>query len=84
MLFLFTLIFKKTFTFTSNLNKALNGDKVLIKIVSFKGKSEGKVLKVLERTKKEFTGIVDGNKNVFFLIPDDKSAKTHFFIEKST
>ena len=66
----------------SNLNKALNGDKVLIKIVSFKGKSEGKVLKVLERTKKEFTGIVDGNKNVFFLIPDDKSVKTHFFIDK--
>ena len=50
--------------------------------MSFKGKSEGKVLKVLERTKKEFTGIVDGNKNVFFLIPDDKSVKTHFFIDK--
>ena len=43
--------------------------------MSFKGKSEGKVLKVLERTKKEFTGIVDRNKNVFFLIPDDKSVK---------
>ena len=73
---------KDIYIHPSNLNKALNGDKVLIKIVSFKGKSEGKVLKVLERTKKEFTGIVDGNKNVFFLIPDDKSAKTHFFIDK--
>ena len=68
---------KDIYIHPSNLNKALNGDKVLIKIVSFKGKSEGKVLKVLERTKKEFTGIVDGNKNVFFLIPDDKSVKTH-------
>ena len=73
---------KDIYIHPSNLNKALNGDKVLVKIVSFKGKSEGKVLKVLERTKKEFTGIVDGNKNVFFLIPDDKSAKTHFFIDK--
>ena len=73
---------KDIYIHPSNLNKALNGDKVLIKIVSFKGKSEGKVLKVLERTKKEFTGIVDGNKNVFFLIPDDKSIKTHFFIDK--
>ena len=73
---------KDIYIHPSNLNKALNGDKVLIKIVSFKGKSEGKVLNVLERTKKEFTGIVDGNKNVFFLIPDDKSAKTHFFIDK--
>ena len=73
---------KDNYIHPSNLNKALNGDKVLIKIVSFKGKSEGKVLKVLERTKKEFTGIVDGNKNVFFLIPDDKSVKTHFFIDK--
>ena len=73
---------KDIYIHPSNLNKALNGDKVLIKIVPFKGKSEGKVLKVLERTKKEFTGIVDGNKNVFFLIPDDKSAKTHFFIDK--
>ena len=73
---------KDIYIHPSNLNKALNGDKVLIKIVSFKGKSEGKVLKVLERTKKEFTGIVDGNKNVFFFIPDDKSVKTHFFIDK--
>ena len=73
---------KDIYIHPSNLNKALNGDKVLIKIVSFKGKSEGKVLKVLERTKKEFTGIVDGNKNVFFLIPDDNSVKTHFFIDK--
>ncbi len=73
---------KDIYIHPSNLNKALNGDKVLIKIVSFKGKSEGRVLKVLERTKKEFTGILDGNKNVFFLIPDDKSAKTHFFIDK--
>ena len=73
---------KDIYIHPSNLNKALNGYKVLIKIVSFKGKSEGKVLKVLERTKKEFTGIVDGNKNVFFLIPDDKSVKTHFFIDK--
>ena len=73
---------KDIYIHPSNLNKALNGDKVLIKIVSFRGKSEGKVLKVLERTKKEFTGIVDGNKNVFFLIPDDKSVKTHFFIDK--
>ena len=73
---------KDIYIHPSNLNKALNGDKVLIKIVSFKGKSEGKVLKVLERSKKEFTGIVDRNKNVFFLIPDDKSVKTHFFIDK--
>ena len=73
---------KDIYIHPSNLNKALNGDKVLIKIVSFKGKSEGKVLKVLERTKKEFTGILDGNKNIFFLIPDDKSVKTHFFIDK--
>ncbi len=73
---------KDIYIHPSNLNKALNGDKVLIKIVSFKGKSEGKIVKVLERTKKEFTGIVDGNKNVFFLIPDDKTAKTHFFIDK--
>ena len=73
---------KDIYIHPSNLNKALNGDKVLIKIVSCKGQSEGKVLKVLERTKKEFTGIIDGNKNVFFLIPDDKSVKTHFFIDK--
>ena len=73
---------KDIYIHPSNLNHALNGDKVLIKIVPFKGKSEGKVIKVLERTKKEFTGVIDGNKNVFFLIPDDKSAKTHFFIDR--
>ena len=41
---------------------------------------KGKLLKFL-RNKKEFTGVIDGNKNVF-LIPDDKSAKTLLLIEK--
>ena len=51
VLFIHPNIQKDIYIHPSNLNKALNGDKVLIKIVSFKGK-RGKVLKVLERTKR--------------------------------
>ena len=45
--FIHTNIQKDIYIHPSNLNHALNGDKVLIKIVPFKGKSEGKVIKVL-------------------------------------
>jgi len=75
-------ITKDIYIHASNLKNALNADRVLIKTVQFKGKNEGKVIKVLERTKKEYTGLVEKSKDHFFLTPDDRMVKTNFYIDK--
>ena len=73
---------KDIYIHPSNLKNALNGDRVLIKTVHFKGKAEGQVIKIIERVKKEYTGIIEKTKDTCFLIPDDRMVKTHFFIDK--
>ena len=66
----------------SNLKNALNGDKVLVRSSIFKGKEEGRIIKIIERVKKEYIGVIEISPNFSFFIPDDRFVKTHFFIEK--
>ena len=66
-------------------NGALDGDSVEIKIIKPKEnsrKAEGKVLKVLERTKKEVIGIFQKSQNFGFVVPDDRKFGTDIFISK--
>ena len=66
-------------------NGALDGDNVEIKIIKQKEnsrKAEGKVLKVLERTKKEVIGIFQKSQNFGFVVPDDRKFGTDIFISK--
>jgi len=65
---------------------ALNGDTVEFKIVIPKmnnRRAEGKIIKVLEREKKEVVGIFQKNKSFGFVVPDDKKFGTDIFISKS-
>ena len=73
---------KDIYIHPSNTNNALNGDQVLIKTTNYKGKVEGKVIKIIERVKKEYSGIIEKRKDICFLIPDDRMVKTHFYIDK--
>ena len=73
---------KDIYVHPSNLKNSLNGDHVLIRTTHFKGKSEGKVVKIIERIKKEYTGIIEKSKDTCFFIPDDRMVKTHFYIDK--
>ena len=73
---------KDIYIHPSNLKNALNGDKVLIKSSLYKGKEEGRVLKIIERVKKEYIGVIEISEKFCFFIPDDRMVKTHFFIEK--
>ena len=73
---------KDIYIHQSNLRNALNGDKVLIKSNIYKGKEEGRVLKIIERVKKEYIGIIEISERFCFFIPDDRMVKTHFFIDK--
>ncbi len=65
---------------------ALNGDKVLIKILEKEGNGkskEGKVLKILSHNKNTIVGTFQNNKNFGFVVPDDSSFGTDIFISKS-
>ena len=73
---------KDIYIHPSNLKNALNGDRVLVRSTFFKGKEEGRIVKIIERVKKEYIGVIEISPNFSFFVPDDRSVKTHFFIEK--
>lgn len=69
----------------SDLNSAMNGDKVLVrreKPSSSKDRAEGVVLRILERNVSEVVGTYDDNRNFGFVIPDDKRIPHDIFIPK--
>jgi ribonuclease R len=74
---------KDIYIHPSNLKNALNGDKVLIKSSLYKGKEEGRILKIIERVKKEYIGVIEISEKFCFFIPDDKMVKTHFLLKKN-
>ncbi|MBK9190590.1 MAG: ribonuclease R [Crocinitomicaceae bacterium] len=63
-------------------NRALNGDKVSVKITSKSRdrKPEGEVVAVLERNERLFVGTLDVQQNIAFLIPDDPKIDVDIFI----
>ena len=64
---------------------ALNGDKVLIKIIEEKTdskKAEGRIIKVLEREKDTVVGTFQYSRSFGFVVPDDKNFGTDIFISK--
>ena len=73
---------KDIFIHSSKLKNALNGDRVLVKTIIYKGKTEGQVTKILERVKKEYIGLIEKSKDFYFLRPDDRLLNQDFFIEK--
>lgn len=65
--------------------KALNGDKVLIKVIEEKSKdkkAEGKIIKIIKHEKETVVGTFQKNKNFGFVVPDDKNLGTDIFISK--
>ena len=66
----------------SRTGKAFNKDKVKVRAINFKGKTEGEVVEIVERHKKEFIGTVEKSGANFFLKLDDKTMPVDFFIER--
>ena len=70
----------------SHLHTALHGDTVEVELLgkkkNLKGEDElyGKVIKVLERGKKGYAGILEEENGMFFLVPDDKRMYTDIII----
>ena len=72
-----------------NSKNALNGDKVLVKIIQEEGtgsnkdkSAEGKVVEILKHEKDMVVGIFQNSKNFGFVVPDDKNFGTDIFISK--
>jgi len=68
----------------NSLNTALNGDMVTVALLPTRGKERraGKVLSIENRAKKVFAGILQKEKDTYFLLPDDKKMYADIVISK--
>ncbi len=69
---------------TADLNKALNGDTVVVAIngKSQRGRPAGKVLEIKNRAKRNFAGVLREEKGKLILVPDDKKMYANISITK--
>ncbi|WP_299609708.1 ribonuclease R [uncultured Aquimarina sp.] len=69
----------------NNLNKALNGDEVEVYVYKRKrrGKSEGEISRIISRSKNEFVGVIEIQKNYAFVNIQDSRMYTDIFIPKN-
>jgi ribonuclease R len=70
----------------NNTHHALHGDKVRVRLFPARRgrKTEGEIIEITERGKKQFVGIVEVSKNYAFLIPDDVNVPVDIFIPLSS
>ena len=67
-----------------NLNDAVNGDEVLTELIKYKGKTEGRVIKILKRNTKNIIGEYSIRKNKPILILDDEKCKLLIDLDPNT
>ena len=74
------------FIASNNVNKALNEDEVLVKIIDGTNEGsqhkEGIVIKILKHEKDTLVGTFQNSRNFGFVVPDDKKFGTDIFISK--
>ncbi|MFT5874789.1 MAG: ribonuclease R [Clostridium sp.] len=74
------------FITADNVNGAMNGDKVLAKILKEENKGkkcEGEITRIIERSNKTIIGTYDDSKNFGFVVADDKRIAQDIFIPKA-
>ncbi|WP_291634888.1 ribonuclease R [Clostridium sp.] len=74
------------FITADNVNGAMNGDKVLAKILKEENKGkkcEGEITRIIERSNKTIIGTYDDSKNFGFVVADDKRITQDIFIPKA-
>lgn len=63
------------------IKNAFHGDKVIARIEhTFRGRKEGKIIKVIERKTHNVVGFIKKHKNIFYLIPEDERIPHHFIV----
>ena len=69
----------------ADLKQALDGDKVRVMVFPLKGKTgrtEGRVLEILERSRDEFVGRVEISPRFAFVVPDFKKMHKDIFVHR--
>lgn len=66
-----------------NLNQAMHGDDVKIKVFPGRKKPEGEVVEILKRKKTKFIGVLEISPKFAFFVPDDDKVSVDFFIPLS-
>ncbi len=69
-----------------NVNGAMNGDKVLAKILKEENngkKCEGEIARIIERSNKTIIGTYEDSRNFGFVVADDKRIAQDIFIPKA-
>ena len=67
-----------------NLNSAIDGDEVLVELIKYKGKEEGRVVKILNRNTKNIIGEILFKDKKPTLILDDKKKKITVELDPNT
>jgi ribonuclease R len=71
---------------SSNVNGAMNGDKVIAKILKEENagkKCEGEIIRILERANKTIIGVYEDSKNFGFVVPENQRISHDIFIPKA-
>ncbi|MDR1581983.1 MAG: ribonuclease R [Prevotellaceae bacterium] len=72
------------FVHEHNMNQALHGDKVKVKVFNKKGnRAEGEIVEILEKSKRTFVGKIEVSPKYAFVVPDSKNMPYHIFVPLS-
>ena len=66
-----------------NMNQAMHGDTVKIRIIYRRGKEEGIITKIIKRARTQFIGTLQMNDRFGFLIPDNEKIGVDLYIPKT-
>ena len=81
---------EEIFISEKNINKALNDDEVIVKVIEYKddldrkddSHSEGEIVKIIKHGKNTLVGTFQNSRNFGFVVPDDAKFGTDIFISK--
>jgi ribonuclease R len=68
----------------TNINDAINNDRVLVDIFSYHGKQEGKVIKILDRNLDNIVGQITFQNNHLVFVPDDDKLDIEISLAKES
>ncbi|HOD74920.1 MAG TPA: ribonuclease R [Syntrophorhabdaceae bacterium] len=73
---------KDVFVSSRNLNHAVHGDRVTVRLDHYRGKLEGKVIRILERKSSIIIGFTKIADNMIYVIPEDFRYQTKYLVSR--
>ncbi len=74
---------KDVYVHNSNLNGAIHGDTVIVKVNKIEEKPDGKIIKVLKRDLKTLVGEIIEENGKYIVVPDDSKIKLRIVLDKN-